>query len=137
MVDIPDSLQCLFTASVTEQDGSYRIEIPRAEVEQSGLGVGEYYRVGVLTHVAASSPSESPTASANEEPQGQQAPPVEEGETREVTIETRGEEGDGIAKVERGYVVIVDGGQPGETVEVNVHTVRENVAFAEIIATES
>lgn len=67
----------------------------------------------------------------------QQGPPVDEGEVREVTIETLGEQGDGIAKVERSYVIIVDGGQPGETVDVDIYTVRGNVAFAEIVASES
>ncbi|SEP10412.1 Predicted RNA-binding protein, contains TRAM domain [Halogranum amylolyticum] len=133
MVDVPDSLQCLVTASVTGQNGSYRIEIPREEVELGELDVGEFYRVGVLTHTAASSPSESPDAAPSAAPQEPQVPPVDEGEVREVTIETLGEEGDGIAKVERGYIIIVDGGQPGETVTVNVHTVRQNVAFAEIV----
>ena len=137
MVDIPDSLQCLVTASVTEQNASYRIELPREEVEHGELDVGEFYRVGVLTHNAASSPGESDNAAPNAAPQKQQGPPVDEGEVREVTIETLGEQGDGIAKVERGYVVIVDGGQPGETVVVDIQTVRENVAFAEIVTADS
>jgi predicted RNA-binding protein with TRAM domain len=137
MVDIADSLQCLFTASVTEQAESYRIEIPREEVEHGELDVGEFYRVGILTHTAAASSSESPDAAPDAAPQEPQAPPVDEGEVREVTIETLGEEGDGIAKVERGYIIIVDGGQPGETVEVDIHAVRQNVAFAEIVADDS
>ncbi|EJN57690.1 hypothetical protein HSB1_40510 [Halogranum salarium B-1] len=137
MVEVPDSLQCLFTASVTEQNGSYRIEIPRDEVEQSGLDVDEFYRVGVLTHIGASSTSGPPDVVPSVEHRAVQGPPVDEGERREVTIETLGEEGDGIAKVERGYIIIVDGGEPGATVEVDVHTVRENVAFAEIVEPES
>nr|WP_244531616.1 TRAM domain-containing protein [Halogranum amylolyticum] len=110
--------------------------MPRAEVEQSGLDVGEFYRIGVLTHTAASSPSES-SAAPYTSPDAQQGPPVDEGEVREVTIETLGEQGDGIAKVEHGYVVIVDGGHPGEVVDVKIQTVRENVAFAEIVADDS
>ncbi|SEP08069.1 Predicted RNA-binding protein, contains TRAM domain [Halogranum amylolyticum] len=135
MVEIPDSLQCLCTASVTERKGSYRIEIPREEVAHGELDVGGFYRVGVLTHTAAASSSDSSSAASSDtEPQVQQGPPVEEGEVREVTIETLGEQGDGIAKVERGYVVIVDGGHPGDVVDVKIQTVRENVAFAEIVA---
>ena len=137
MVEIPDSLHCLVTASVTEQAGSYRIEIPREEVARGEIDIGEFYRVGVLTHSAASSPSESLDAAPNTSPGAQQGPPVEEGDVREVTIETLGEQGDGIAKVERGYVIIVNGGQPGETVTVDIHAVRENVAFAEIVGSES
>jgi len=57
-------------------------------------------------------------------------PPVSEGERRTVTIETLGDEGDGIAKVERGYVVIVSDAEPGDTVTVEITNVRENVSFA-------
>ncbi|WP_337459604.1 TRAM domain-containing protein [Halogranum rubrum] len=124
---------------MTEQAGSYRIEIPREEVEEGELDVGEFYRVGVLTHTTASSPGKSDNADTtpNAAPQNPQVPPVDEGEVREVTIETLGEQGDGIAKVERGYVIIVDGGQPGETVVVDIQAVRENVAFAEIATDDS
>ena len=62
-------------------------------------------------------------------------PPVDEGEVRNVTIETVGEQGDGIAKVERGYVVIVPGGQPGDEPTVEIDQVRDNVAFASIVDT--
>jgi predicted RNA-binding protein with TRAM domain len=56
-----------------------------------------------------------------------------EGEVRDVTIETTGDQGDGIAKVERGYVVIVPGGQPGDELSVEIEQVKENVAFAIIV----
>jgi predicted RNA-binding protein with TRAM domain len=58
---------------------------------------------------------------------------VEEGEVRDVTIETVGDQGDGIAKVERGYVVIVPGAQPGDKPTVEIEQVQENVAFASIV----
>ena len=60
-------------------------------------------------------------------------PPVEEGEVREVTIEATGDQGDGIAKVDQGYVIIVPGGYPGETLSVEIETVRPNVAFAQTL----
>ena len=61
-------------------------------------------------------------------------PPVTEGERRTVTIETLGDEGDGIAKVERGYVVIVSDAEPGVSVTVEITNVRENVSFASIVS---
>ncbi|WP_328766624.1 TRAM domain-containing protein [Haloarcula nitratireducens] len=67
--------------------------------------------------------------SANGQAQG---PPVEEGETRRVEIEDIGEQGDGVARVERGYVVIVPDTELGERVAVEIQTVTENVAFAEV-----
>jgi len=59
--------------------------------------------------------------------------PVEEGEHRVVTIESLGEQGDGIAKVEGGYVLIVPGTDPGDEVEVEVTMVTPTVAFAEVV----
>ncbi len=62
---------------------------------------------------------------------------MDEGEVRDVTIETTGDQGDGIAKVERGYVVIVPSGQPGHAPIVEVEQVQENVAFASIVERDS
>jgi predicted RNA-binding protein with TRAM domain len=50
-----------------------------------------------------------------------------------VTVETTGDQGDGIAKVERGYVVIVPGAEPGDEVTVELATVHENFAIAEAV----
>ncbi|MFC6723416.1 TRAM domain-containing protein [Halobium palmae] len=123
---------------MTEQNGSYVIEIPRQEIEQGGISPGDLYRIGVLTHQSSSPrPTENENetrSSSRSDSDRQQGPPVNEGDTIEVTIETLGEQGDGIAKVERGYVIIVSGGQPGDTVLVEIENVRENVAFAEIIS---
>jgi len=47
---------------------------------------------------------------------------------------TLGDQGDWIAKVERGYVVIIPGTQPGEQPTVEVEQVRENMAFASVVA---
>ena len=60
-------------------------------------------------------------------------PPVDEGEVREVEIESIGDQGDGIARVERGFVVIVPETEEGDRVTVEVTNVRENVAFAEVV----
>lgn len=62
-----------------------------------------------------------------------QRPPVTEGETRDVVIEDTGEQGDGITRVERGFVVIAPDTEPDEHVEIEITDVRENVAFAEIV----
>lgn len=58
-------------------------------------------------------------------------------EVRDVAIETTGDQGDGIAKVERGYVVIVPGGQPGDEPTVEIEQVQENVTFASIVERNS
>jgi len=60
-------------------------------------------------------------------------PPVEESEQRDVKIENLGDQGDGIAKVEHGYVVIVPEMSVGDRVTVEIQQVRENVAFADVV----
>lgn len=71
-------------------------------------------------------------------PAGQdRRPPVEQGEVRSVTIDTLGDQGDGLARVERGFVVIVPGTQPGDRVDVEITDVRQTVAFAEPVSDAS
>jgi len=60
-------------------------------------------------------------------------PPVSEGDVRDVTIETLGDKGDGIAKIERGYVVIVPDSELGDEVTVEITSVRDNVSFATVL----
>jgi len=128
MVQIPDGLRSLFSAHIEEEDGAYVIEVPAAEVDQGALAPGETYRVGVFPHGSQRSGER-----AAPEPEPAPSPPVDEGEVRTVSVEALGDQGDGIAKVDRGYVVIVPGGEPGEEPTVRIEQVRENVAFAEII----
>ena len=58
---------------------------------------------------------------------------VEPGEIRYVEIEDLGKQGDGIARVERGYVIIVPGAEVGERVKVEVTEVKSNFAVGEVI----
>ena len=129
MVEIPDRLECLFSASVEEAGDSYTIEVPKDEAERGTISAGETYRVVLLESTPSdeSEPSHMDTASTSTP-----RPPVSTGDTREVTIETLGDQGDGIAKIERGYVLIVPGARPDDKVTVEVTNVRENVAFAEV-----
>ncbi|MDS0243637.1 MULTISPECIES: TRAM domain-containing protein [unclassified Haloferax] len=137
MVEIHNSLRSLFSAPIKEQDGTYIVEVPSSEIEYEALSADETYRVAIL---------ESPVSTESSvQQESQRAPsretashslsgsPVEEGEVRDVTIETVGDQGDGIAKVERGYVVIVPGAQPGDKPTVEIEQVQENVAFASIV----
>ena len=140
MTHVPDSLRTLFSATVTERNGRPVVEIPASEIDAAAVVPGETYRVGVFAHAAANGTTESTgdgeTARRDPPSRRTRGPPVDEGEIREVTIETTGEQGDGLAKVDRGYVVIVPDGRPGETVTVEIDTVRPNVAFAEVVHDE-
>jgi predicted RNA-binding protein with TRAM domain len=130
-MNIPDQLHCLFSAQLTEQDGSYLIEVPEQEFEAGQLQEEEIYRVAVL-----STPSETNSTQGDpglDRQSEQQRPPVEEGETRRVEIEDIGDQGDGITRVERGYVVIVPDAKQGERVRIEITDVQQNVAFASVI----
>jgi predicted RNA-binding protein with TRAM domain len=50
-----------------------------------------------------------------------------------VEIEYLGDQGDGIAKVERGYVVIAPDTSIGDRVTAEIQQARETVAFADVV----
>mgnify|MGYP006274891859 FL=1 len=60
-------------------------------------------------------------------------PPVDRGDEVTVDIEGIGDQGDGIARVDRGYVIIVPDTEKGERVRIRVTSVKQNVAFAEVV----
>jgi len=140
MVEISDSLRSVFSAQIEERDGSYIVDVPANEIEHDALAADETYRVAILKSESSTSQKtqeEQPQSAAQEPTPTSDGPPVDEGEVRDVTIETTGDQGDGIAKVERGYVVIVPGGQPGDEPTVEIEQVKENVAFASIVEPDS
>lgn len=133
----------MFTATVEEHEDNYVIEVPKSEIEHDAATPGQTYRVAILPQVSnepvteettttVESTGETTLSQADREP-GPPAPPVDEGEVREVAIESVGDQGDGIAKVERGYVVIVPGAEPGDEPTVEIEQVKENVAFARVV----
>ena len=134
-MEISDKLLCLFSADVTVEDDSYVVEVPRREIETGSVEPGETYRVALIADDSASSSSESEsetTTSSGDTPSEPQ-PPVEEGEIRYVEVEDIGKQGDGIARVERGYVIIVPDAEIGERVKVEITEVKSNFAVGEII----
>jgi len=139
MVEIPDSLRSLFSAPIEERNGTYVVEVPSSEVDREALSADETYRVAVLespaSRVIDATGDTATSFSENREPcpvgtscRGRRI--------RDVTIETVGDQGDGIAKVERGYVVIVSGAQPGDEPTVKIEQVQKNVAFASIVESD-
>lgn len=59
--------------------------------------------------------------------------PVEEGKEYEVTVESIGSKGDGIAKIE-GFIIFVPGAKIGDKLKVRITAVRRNFAIAEPVA---
>jgi predicted RNA-binding protein with TRAM domain len=127
-LEISEKLLCLFSADVSAEDDRYVIEVPRREVETGSIDPGETYRVALISGEQEEDENET-TESAPSEPQ----PPVENGEIRYVEIEDIGKQGDGIARVERGYVIIVPGADIGDRVKVEITEVKSNFAVGEII----
>jgi len=127
-LEISEKLLCLFSADVSAEDDRYVIEVPRREVETGSIDPGETYRVALISGEDGEEESET-TESTPSEPQ----PPVENGEIRYVEIEDIGKQGDGIARVERGYVIIVPGADIGDRVKVEITEVKSNFAVGEII----
>jgi predicted RNA-binding protein with TRAM domain len=126
---ISDDLLCLFSAEVTERDGSYRVEVPGREVTLGSIETGTSYRVALVYTPEGEEPAQP------EQDEQPSQPPVDEGDIREVEIEDIGSQGDGIARVDRGYVVFVSETKPGDRVTIRITETRENVAFAEVVQT--
>ncbi|PGF16157.1 deoxyribonuclease [Natrinema sp. CBA1119] len=143
---ISDQLLCLFSGQVEEQDESYVIEVPKRELRLGDVDEGQSYRVAVLSSSTDSNEGSqqepeaeterdavAPTDQRSSQTHGSLEPPVEAGETRTVEIEDVGDQGDGITRVERGFVVIVSGTDKGERVRIEITQVQENVAFADVV----
>jgi len=137
-MEISDKLLCLFNAEVTaETDDTYTVEVPRREIDTGSVEAGEVYRVALVsrerTDAESGSAGSSGSRSGSSRPSSEPQPPVDIGEMRYVEVEDIGKQGDGIARVERGYVIIVPGADIGERVKVEVTEVKSNFAVGEII----
>lgn len=126
-MEMSNKLLCLFNAEVTVADGEYVVPVPTREIETGTIEPGETYRIALVErHI----PDDTPTP---ETAPGEPQPPVEPGEIRYVEIEDLGKQGDGIARVERGYVIIVPGADVGDRVKVEITEVKSNFAVGEAV----
>jgi len=130
-VEISSELLCLFSADISTEDGRYVVEVPRREVETGAVEPGDSYKVALIASEQAE------TATEQETPTGEPQPPVEPGEIRYVEIEDIGKQGDGIARVERGYVIIVPDADIDDRVKVEITEVKSNFAVGEPLSETS
>jgi len=128
-VEISNKLLCLFSAEVSSDGDRYVIEVPKREVRTGSVEPSETYRVALISAEKQESDTDESTGGPPSDPQ----PPAEPGEIRYVEIEDIGKQGDGIARVERGYVIIVPDAEIGERVKIEVTEVKSNFAVGEII----
>ncbi|GAB3319439.1 TRAM domain-containing protein [Haloplanus rallus] len=130
-MEISDKLLCLFSERVRAEDDTYVIEVPQREIETGSIDPDETYRVALISRERTESAEDED--SSTDAPSSEPQPPVESGEIRYVEIEDIGKQGDGIARVERGYVIIVPGAEIGERVKIEITEVKSNFAVGEII----
>jgi len=133
-MDISEELTCLFTVEVEEHDQSYVLEVPKREVDVGYVDPTEDYQVAIIgTTEESSQPDPSGSSGTHDHQPKADQPPVSKGETRVVEISELGDQGDGLARVERGFVVIVPKTEKGQRVRIKIETVRETVAFAHVL----
>lgn len=132
MVEVPNRLCSLFTASLDERDGEHVVRIPASVIENDEIDPSESYRIAVLDRPGSSRRSD-PQSDDDRSGSADRGPPVAENDVLTVTVNAVGDQGDGIAKVDRGYVLIVSDAAPGDEVSVRVETVKPNVAFASVV----
>lgn len=132
-MDVPDRLRTLFAGILEVEGGKHVIEIPSSEIESGNIAESGTYRIAILDRENSEETDELDTgddqsAATTQDP----SPPVSVGELRTVTIEDLGQQGDGIARVGRGYVIIVPGAVVGDEVQVQITETRESVGFATV-----
>lgn len=143
-MEIPDELRCLFSSEIEAEGGSYTLTVPSREIVDGDIQPDATYRVAILKQPSSAdstaqerAPSTpSPATHGKQNPQRQSShstAPVEEGDRRTVEIEGVGEQGDGIARVDRGYVIIVPDTEKRDRVTVEINNVTPTVAFAEVV----
>ena len=132
-MEISEKLLCLFSADVREDGDKYVVEVPRREIETGSVEPGETYRIALISRSEGDGESKRETEESPSRSGDGPQPPVEPGEMRYVEIEDLGKQGDGIARVERGYVIIVPGAEVGERVKIEVTEVKSNFAVGEIV----
>lgn len=143
-MEIHDELLCLFSDEVEAKDGSYTITVPTREIVDGDIQPNATYRVAILKQPSSAESTEretAPTKQRNQKSQvqnhnrqsGHSAAPVEEGDRRTVDIDGVGEKGDGIARIDNGYVLIVPDTEKRDRVSVEITNVTPNVAFTEVV----
>jgi len=126
-----ENMLCMFTAAVSEKNGSYVLEVPKSEVEFGTLETNTPFSIGVFDQS-----EDSEFTGTGKGVKNRPTPPVEQGDTRTVEIESIGDQGDGIAKVDSGFVLIVPNTEMGDEVEVKITQVNESFAIAEPVSDE-
>jgi predicted RNA-binding protein with TRAM domain len=125
MTNESSELICKFTGKIEKQGHDHIVTIPETETEYGSLPSGDIVRISVET-------AEQTLKGATQQETPASSPPVKEGDHLTVEIEDIGDQGDGIARVDRGYVLIVPGTEPGDSVDVEVTQTNPDYGFAQM-----
>lgn len=135
-MEISENLLTMYHAEIEQQGDSYIIEVPEREISVGAIDEDGIYRIAIATPKTKASEAtdfKENTDPSQEQQQSGSLPPMSQGDDIDVEIEDVGDQGDGIARVGPGYVVIVPDTELGERVSVRITNVRENMAFAEVV----
>lgn len=133
-MELSDDIQCVFSSRLEDNGDRFVIEVPERELTVGDLSTDSVYRVAIYSRSETESNATSASTTDRSRPtEPVLEPPVDVGEERTVEIEDIGKQGDGIARVERGYVIIVPDTDVGERVVIEITDTSETVGFAEVI----
>jgi predicted RNA-binding protein with TRAM domain len=105
------------TTAAAEADGASRGEASGGGTSGTGTSAGDPSSFESLDEVSLD----------------EDEPPVSEGDTRRVEITDVGEQGDGLARIDRGYIVFVPETEPGDTVQIEITDAKENFGFGKVV----
>jgi len=132
-MEISETLKTVYAAQIEDRDGQYQVIVPEREVEAGTITTGETYRVALLTSPTNQADATETSNRASTDAEAYNGPPVSTGDRRTVDIESTGDQGDGIAKIDNGYVLIVPEATVGDRVTVEIDQARDNVGFATVV----
>jgi len=133
MTEISESLLCLYSAEIDSNGDTYTIDVPKRELNLGQIEATDTVQVALLDSETETATASTDTASTTSTATRDDQPPVSEGDVLDVEIETLGDQGDGIAKIGPGYVIIVEGATLGDKPTVRITDAQANVAFADIV----
>ena len=121
-----DNPLCVYSARIVEGADDYVIQVPDREIELETVRPDATYKIAMLELPDPEGTSQSGPRQSDE------SPPVDVGDEIKVEIESLGEEGDGVARIERGFVIFVPDTDVGEQVTIEVKKLLDSVGFAEV-----
>lgn len=133
-MNFEDDPRCIFSTEISHTDRGHAIELPPEEIELGTVDPNLPVRVVVYqpsVEAESVSPQSGSVETESDTEDDVQQPPVSVGESRSVTIDDEGDQGDGIATVDTGFVLIVPEADVGDSLRVKIKSVQDTFAIAE------